>query len=57
MLRRFLFAALISVLPLGYSAVRAQEMMHMKQGMQMSEADKGYMAAMQMMQQDMMKWK
>jgi uncharacterized protein (DUF305 family) len=53
MLRRFVIAALISAVPL--IAVQAQEMMmHMKHDMQMSEADKGYMAAMQKMQQDMM---
>jgi uncharacterized protein (DUF305 family) len=54
MLRRFLLAALISAFPLVNPAVQAQDMMmHMKHGMPMSEADKGYMAAMQKMQQDM----
>jgi uncharacterized protein (DUF305 family) len=53
---KLFFAALISALPLGNTALQAQDtMMHMKQGMQMSEADKGYMAAMQKMREDMMK--
>ena len=56
MLMRLVFAALLSALPLGNTALHAQDMMmHMKEGMQMSEADKAYMAAMQKMRDDMMK--
>jgi uncharacterized protein (DUF305 family) len=45
------------LLSLGFVVAHAQEMMmmHMKQGMEMSESDKGYIEAMQKMQQDMMK--
>jgi uncharacterized protein (DUF305 family) len=55
MSRSLVFAALISVMPMTIAAVQAQDMMmHMKQGAEMSEADKGYMAAMEKMQKDMM---
>jgi uncharacterized protein (DUF305 family) len=45
------------LLSLGFVVAPAQDamMMHMKPGMQMSEADKGYMDAMQKMHLDMMK--
>ena len=55
MSRRLVFAALICLMPISTAAVQAQDMMmHMKQGAEMSEADKGYMAAMEQMQKDMM---
>ena len=67
MFDRFAIFALFITIPVAYAVAQtsgsqggmmtgmAQDQMMMKHGMQMSEADRGYMAAMQVMEQSMMK--
>lgn len=70
MFKKMAIVAAIAVLPAAYAIAQTQSgsgpmggmmhgemMMNMKPGMQMSEADKGYMAAMQAMGQSMMEMK
>ena len=67
MLSRFAIVALVAIIPLAYAIAQTgtsqsgmmggwmQGGMMMKPGMQMSEADRGFMGAMQTMGQSMMK--
>lgn len=58
MFKPLMLAASLSVALSGFAAAQTHDMskmMMMKPGAEMSEADKGYMAAMQKMQDEMMK--
>lgn len=55
MLKRLVAIAAVAAFPTAYALAQSSGNMTMKHGMEMSEADKGYMAAMQTMNENMMK--